>query len=131
MRLLALLVVLLLSACAGTPVQTPMRPDVVRDRFEVRVNIVPREDMNRVCNLNVGRLPEGFGTAACNQWDPEKKVLRVWIPEPRFLEDREAWCLIGHEIGHGIWGDFHGLVDAGCLDAKPGGYSFATKGANP
>lgn len=130
MRLVALLLVLLLSACAGTPVRTPMRQDVFRDSFEVRVNVVPASDINRVCSLNVGRSPEGFVVSACNLWDAEKKVLRVWIPEPQYVEDREAWCLIGHELGHGIWGDFHPYVDSGCRDVKPAGYSFATKGAN-
>lgn len=89
--------------------QTPLNKPTLNTSFKVQVYIINETtDIQMVCIRN-GAIPPPAGRriVGCSQYDPQLQLLYIWVKEPKYLEDINAFNIIGHELWHGVRGSFH------------------------
>lgn len=89
--------VLLLAGCASTG---PGLGKVDSREVCVTVSLLPEADVADVCRTRGGIEGIVFGCY-------DSLGRRIWSPEPGGAGDRHAWEILGHEMGHAIYGEFH------------------------
>ena len=93
----------------AAPKRTPIRTDTGHgySEFRLTVNPVAADAIDAVCSQILGSsAPRGYARAGCSRWDDYDRTLIIWVVEPGWLED-PAFCVVGHEIWHGVRGNFH------------------------
>lgn len=98
---------ILLTGCS----QMPMTPDIVphRTNFVLRVVEVPEEvDIDKVCSSTLGlHAAKGHRISACNSFNQADNVQTIYVHPPRHIHDVERFHSIGHEVWHGVVGNYH------------------------
>lgn len=99
----AFAVLALLAGCAGTPlVQTTTN----REKFFVYVHVVSEERVGSIC-AGMGAWQPAETIGACSRFDESANTLELWVVAPTSLDDYLHFKRIGHEVWHGVKGDFH------------------------
>lgn len=93
------LLLLLLTGCA-----TPLLTDIQRSEFMVNVHQMTPAEVHAHC-ISIGAKGEGETIGGCAEFN--MGTLRMYITAPTDMQDSMAFQLIGHELWHGVAGQFH------------------------
>ena len=104
--------VLLLAGCAPLETfQTPVHP--IKQEMCVILQLDTEEEIAKANNYGIA--PSGGGPVIMGRyWSMAKPYPRITAPLATDSFDRRAFCILGHEMYHGPFGDFHtdDLIDA-------------------
>lgn len=101
-KLLAILSLALLASCGGES-----KSDLKQTRddpyFLAEVVLIPAERIVEHCS-NLGVKYEANG---CTAFYPDQKRCIIYVMPQRFTEDKERLQIIGHELWHCRFGEWH------------------------
>jgi uncharacterized protein YceK len=105
-KALALCVVVLLAGCGPVlPVLEPKGPPITAGSYDVCLNVQlveTQEDATWMCRQIMPFHPE---SVACATFKGE--VPQIIVPVPRDVNDWERQTMLGHEVLHTIFEDWH------------------------
>ena len=109
MRLLIIvLTAFLLSSCDNSTYGSPSFGEkIVPTRndlnFSMTVEIVPSEKITDVCH----KLGVSYDANGCASFDLDNKHCTIYVVEPRGLDDKDRFSVVGHETWHCAFGRWH------------------------
>ena len=93
--------VALLLGCAAEP----LRPDVQRSEFMVRVQQLTPSEVQSVCIQRGVAKQRNETIVGCSEM--LLGTLTIYVTPPSHTRDEAAFAVIGHELWHGVAGRFH------------------------
>lgn len=91
----------LLLGCAADP----LRQDVQRTEFHVRVHQLSSAEVQNLC-LRLGvQKQQNESVLGCSEM--HMGTLSMYVTPPSHQRDEAAFAVIGHELWHGVAGRFH------------------------
>jgi len=113
MRLLVAASVLALSGCSGlgNDFTSPVYP--IKQEVCVTLQLDTEAEIARANNFGFPPAP-GETVSLGRYWPDAKPYPRITAPLATSNYDRRAFCILGHEMYHGPFGEFHtvDLIDA-------------------
>lgn len=103
MKRLAILLSFLALAGCGDNKPTPLKQTRDDPNFTTEVVIVPENKINQLCT-DLGVQYEANGCSAF--YMPARKCI-IYVMPQRFMYDKERLEIIGHELWHCRYGEWH------------------------
>jgi hypothetical protein len=100
-RLAILLSFLALSACDNSP--KPLMHTRDDPNFTTEIVIVPDNKITETCN----KLGVQYEANGCNAFYPVEKKCVIYVMPQRFMYDEQRLSIIGHELWHCRYGEWH------------------------
>jgi len=105
---MAIMLFAIMAAASTMSGSLQYNPTHDRQAFIIDIKIIPREQINEICqNISKGKF-EGEQINGCAAWAVDKNICRIYVPEPLHNEVRQGVLSIwGHELMHCAKGSFH------------------------
>lgn len=93
----------LIAACGSGSSEQPLKQTRDDKTFTMNVVIVPEAQIQQKCS-DLGVQYEANG---CNAFDTVSKICTIYVMPQRFQQDTERLTIIGHELWHCRYGQWH------------------------
>lgn len=100
-KMLAMLSLVFLASCNNGPEELKHTRD--DQKFSVELVIVPDNQITDTCS----KLGVQYEANGCNAFYPNEKKCVIYVMKQRFMYDEERLKIIGHELWHCRYGQWH------------------------
>lgn len=97
-----LLALFLLTGCDAVN-KEPLKQTKDDQVFTVDLRVIPEIAVTELCT----KLGVKYNANGCNSFNHTTKVCTIYVAAPRYVEDADRLAIIGHELWHCRFGEYH------------------------